>query len=163
MFQSQHFPVLGRARKIAHTLVSEYYSIAPREWGRFPYEVATKRALEPGEITGAVLAQVLCYELSEGSSIAGRPIQHYKICLHDDRILRRVRRERSAVDLSSLCLYVLTHELVHIVRFGSELQRADLPPELRPEEERVVDTATRRILRRLHSPSLDWLLNRYDH
>lgn len=163
MFQRQHFPILGRARITAHQLVSDYYSIAPREWRRFPYEVATKRKLQASEIQDGVLAQVLCYELKQSSRAACHPVQHYKICLHDDRILDRVEQERETVDLSSLCLYVLTHELVHIVRFGSELQRVDLPHALRPAEERIVDAVSRRILEQLNPPSLKRLLAHHDN
>jgi hypothetical protein len=48
--------------------------------------------------------------------------------------------------LLELLTYVLTHELVHVVRFGQHLQKMDLHPRLRLAEERKVERTTRAIL-----------------
>jgi len=53
---------------------------------------------------------------------------------------------------------VLTHELVHVVRFGQQLQRVDLAEELRPEEEMRVEKTSRTILSSLDDPEADRLL-----
>jgi hypothetical protein len=48
--------------------------------------------------------------------------------------------------LNALLTYILTHELVHVVRFGQRMQRVDLPFELREQEENKVESTTRSIL-----------------
>jgi hypothetical protein len=45
-----------------------------------------------------------------------------------------------------MLIYVLTHELVHVVRFSQQMQRVDLAPALRPQEELSVEQTTRTIL-----------------
>src|SRR5262249_14203456 len=68
----------------------------------------------------------------------------YRICLQDNRIL--ATHAQRGLKLSELLVYVLTHELVHVVRFGQRLQRLDLAAEERPMEERSVEIITSRIL-----------------
>ena len=67
--------------------------------------------------------------------------------------------------LEPLLLYVLTHELIHVVRFGTLLQRIDLPVDQRVREEARVDRTTHRILRRLGDPGMRPVLDnfRYVH
>jgi hypothetical protein len=43
-------------------------------------------------------------------------------------------------------MYILTHELIHVVRFGQRLQSVDLPKELRSGEEQTVEKTTQTIL-----------------
>lgn len=112
-----------------------------------PYEVCTLRSLESTEVTDSALAQTLCYDLRR--QVAGDVLEHvdfYRICLQDHRILEVVR-STAETKLAPLLTYVLTHELIHVVRFGQRLQRVDLADELRPEEESKVERTTRRILR----------------
>ena len=68
----------------------------------------------------------------------------FRICLQDHRILVAARELK--LGLRSLLTYVLTHELVHVVRFGQRLQIVDLAQDLRSNEERMVERTTRTIL-----------------
>ncbi|HXG65772.1 MAG TPA: hypothetical protein VNO70_11745, partial [Blastocatellia bacterium] len=81
----------------------------------------------------------------------------YRVCLQDHRILDVA--ETNQLDLGALLTYVLTHELVHVVRFGQRLQRVDLPDDLRPGEEQKVESATRTILAKAGDPKLARLLS----
>jgi hypothetical protein len=130
------------AERQAAELVSRFYVLAPREWARMPYEVRTLEQLSDTEVRDGVYAHVLCYGVRR--EIGARVVaEHdlYRICLQDHAILE------SGLAVSGVLLYVLTHELVHVVRFGQRMQSIDLPPHLRSDEEASVDRTARLILR----------------
>lgn len=148
---------MGAARDEAAALVTRHYCIAPREWLEMPYEVKTLRSLEGAEIPSGALAQTLCYSIRReiGSSLIEQS-DLYCICLQDGRILERAGAGR--VPLDSLLLYVMTHELVHVVRFGRQLQSLDLPQSLRSREEDRVNRTTRLVLSRTGREDVDRVL-----
>lgn len=144
-FNSLQLRMVRAARDEAATLVTKHYCIAPREWMQMPYEVRTLRSLGMSEVLDEALAQTLCYAINrEAGSRATEQSDLYRICLQDHRILRCARATR--VKLELLLLYVLTHELIHVVRFGCQLQSMDLPSDLRAGEEDQVERTTRLIL-----------------
>jgi hypothetical protein len=157
-FDYLQMQIVCSARKRAQSLVSDYYRVSPREWQRMPYEVKTLRALRSSEVTNQGLAQTVCYEFTKQ---AGQHIlSHgdlYRICLQDDRILHVA----DAVDLklAPLLTYVLTHELIHVVRFGQRLQAMDLPDPLRQDEELKVHKTTKSILAAASDNELDRVLS----
>jgi hypothetical protein len=110
-----------------------------------PYEVKTLSGLRSSEVADHALAQTLCYSFCKqaGLTVIERG-DLYRICLQDHRILEAARQRNTR--LQPLLTYVLTHELVHVVRFGQRLQSLDLPHEMRHFEERNVDRTTRTIL-----------------
>ena len=64
--------------------------------------------------------------------------------------------------LLPLLAYVLTHELVHIVRFCTFKERFDVTEETRrSEEEQVVHQTTYEILKELSLPNLSHILGYY--
>jgi hypothetical protein len=150
--------VLG-ARVRAEKLVTEYYRVAPREWEQMRYEVKTLRLLDSSEVTDRALAQTFCYgfERKAGLTVLEEG-EFYRICLQDHRIMSAA--ERASVGLEPLLTYVLTHELVHVVRFGQRLQRLDLPLEMRPQEERHVEKTTRAILAKSSDTDLRLVLSK---
>ncbi len=150
--------MVRRARERAASLVSDYYRVAPREWQQMPYEVKTLRALDSSEISDHALAQTLCYEYRrEAGPFVLAEGDLYRICLQDNRILDVACAAR--VKLEALLTYVLTHELVHVVRFGQRLQRVDLPFEFRPTEEQRVEQTTRMILAKEDDPDINRFLS----
>jgi hypothetical protein len=148
-FGSEELKVVERARGAAVDLVGDFYALAPREWDRLHYEVRTLRQLAPDEICDLAFAQVLCYQCVK--RIDGAVVtQHelYRICLQDHRILRVAEHGETVgkLDLEAMLIYLLTHEMVHVVRFSQRMQRPDLKVEDRPLEEFSVDQTTRQIL-----------------
>jgi hypothetical protein len=161
-FNPSELRLVRRVQRRAANLVSDYYRIAPREWQRMLYEVKTLRALDLSEVADAALAQTVCYEFRREAGPLVLEGDVYRICLQDDRILDLARSTETR--LESLLTYVLTHELIHVVRFGQQLQRIDLPDELRPNEERRVEQTTRAILTAAGDRQINqFLLNRLDH
>jgi hypothetical protein len=134
-----------RAGKVARSLVTDYYCIAPREWQNMRYEVKTLKSLRASEVADNALAQTLCYSFCKqaGPRVIARG-DLYRVCLQDHNILEAAARRN--VRLQPMLTYVLTHELVHVVRFGQRLQSLDLPREMRHLEEQNVDKTTRMIL-----------------
>jgi len=130
---------------VAERLVTDYYRLAPREWCAMPYEVKTLRTMDSSEIVDTALAHTLCYSFKrEAGPFVLAEGDLYRICLQDHRILDAASATNTK--LGALLTYVLTHELVHVVRFGQKLQRIDLPLELREDEELYVERMTRNIL-----------------
>jgi hypothetical protein len=144
-FNPAQLKLVRQASQRAAELVTDYYRIAPREWENMRYEIRTLRALAPSEITDAALAQVLCYDFKRqlGQTLLDQG-EIYRICLQDHRILGAAKIH--GIQLEPLLVHVITHELVHVVRFGQRLQKIDLPEELRRYEERCVENTTRNIL-----------------
>ena len=117
--------MVGSSRELAASFVSDYYRVAPREWLQMPYEVRTLRSLHSSEVTDSALAQTVCYAFKrQAGSVVVEEGDLFRICLQDHRILGAARDLQ--VGLGSLLTYVLTHELVHVVRFGQRLQSIDL-------------------------------------
>lgn len=160
-FNPVQLRIVSSARERAASLVSNYYRVAPREWLQMPYEVRTLRSLDSSEVTDAALAQTVCYAFKrQAGSIVLKQGDLFRICLQDHRILGAARD--SQLGLGSLLMYVLTHELIHVVRFGQRLQSIDLPQELRSCEEQKVEQTTRTILAKAGDPDMDRLLSNAD-
>jgi hypothetical protein len=157
-FDREHFPIIERARRQAEQLVWGFYVLSGREGERIHYEVKTLRDLRPEEVREDALAHLVCYDFVRrvGTHIVHR-YEVYRICLQDDRLLEIARALPRPLDLRALLLYVLTHELVHVVRFVQKLQRVDLPPEERAIEEAVVERTTWRILARVRAYPMERL------
>jgi hypothetical protein len=148
-FRGDELKVVDRARDSAVDLVGDFYALAPREWDRLHYEVRTLGQLAPNEICDQAFAQVLCYDCVkhiDGAVVAQHEL--YRICLQDHRILLVAEHGDSIgkLDLEAMLLYLLTHEMVHVVRFSQRMQRIDLKPEDRLSEEFSVDQTTKQIL-----------------
>lgn len=145
LFNTQELQLVQTASQQAEYFVTRYYALAPREWTHIRYEVKTQTELEPTERLDSVLAQVICYQYTRQINQKTQHQDLYRICLQDRKIINTF--DKTSVDLFQLLLYVLTHEFVHVVRFGQQLQRIDLPLTERAREEEFVETITERILR----------------
>lgn len=160
-FNPGQLRIVSAANQRAANLVSNYYRVAPREWLQMPYEVRTLRSLDSSEVTDAALAQTVCYAFKrQAGSLVLKEGDLFRICLQDHRILGAVRNLQ--LGLGSLLTYVLTHELVHVVRFGQRLQIVDLPQELRSNEEEKVERTTRTILAKTGDSEIDRVLSSAD-
>lgn len=139
----------------AEDRTARFYCIPEREWPRFPYEVRT-RAFDPGPPPGA-FADLVRVRVEGASDFPER----FRIRLDDDRILAAVRERREVPGLYPLLLYLLTHELVHVIRFGEGRARWDATDDERRAEERRVHGITRRILEPLHDGAVGRVADRF--
>ncbi len=136
---------LHRATALAEDLTGRFYCIPGREWHRYPYEVRTL-ADGPGPEAPAFADVVRMVPAARAPGQAGVE-QLFRIRLRDDAILEAVEERRDGIELYPLLLYIVTHELVHVVRFGSGFARYHAGAHHRRQEEARVHAITRGVLR----------------
>lgn len=158
-FDPRHLQVLHRAVETAEDLTARFYCIPGREWPRYPYDLVTL-ADAPGP-EARVFADVV--RLAPKPSLArSLPVRTlYRIRLRDDVILDAVHRPIDGADLFPLLLYVVVHELVHVVRFGGGFAPFRAARSRRAEEEDRVHEITRGVLRPALDESLRTILDAY--
>lgn len=145
-FDAEHMSAVNEAVALAEELTSDHFKYSTSQWRRCRYDIQTAERLQQEEITDEAFAQIIRYiGHPAASDLKSSHFDFYKICLQDHVILRAVERDRS-LSLFSLILYVVTHELVHIVRFSRFLQSFEAYPADREQEEARVHQITRQIL-----------------
>jgi hypothetical protein len=160
-FKPDNLHTVSEALDIAEDATINFFKFSTAQWKRHRYEIKTVSSWiceDAPEWAFAVLQKGACTE--DAIFVPSSRRDYYFICLQDHRILEAVSRDRS-LGLLPLLVYVLTHELVHIVRFSSFMQRFIAGEEDRDKEERVVHDTTHRILGKLPMPALDYVLSSY--
>jgi hypothetical protein len=145
-FKRNHILIVKESVAIAEELVSEFYKMSATEWLRPKYDVKTAVDLSKDEIIDGPFAQIIRYEGKlKDTSLGSAAYDFYKICLQDHAILSAIQKNPQ-LKLLSFVLYIVTHELIHIVRFFKFLQNFDASPEERMLEETRVHELTHEIL-----------------
>jgi hypothetical protein len=148
MFNSPNLKKVEDAVLLSEELVNNYYKMSSEQWLKNRYDVKTAKDLAPNEIVDGPFAQVMKYEgRKKEFPLGSSSFSFYTICLQDRRILLTVEGNKDLL-LEPFLIYILTHELVHVIRFLKFDQRYEKP--LRPdhtlEEERLVHNLTYKIL-----------------
>ncbi len=138
---------IGRAAVLAQELAGDFFGLPRDEWIRNPYGVLTRKQIDPALYEADVFAQVVQYKHLDTSSVqtSRRPKKDFGIILQDPHILRALLRS-GPHDLWPLALYIMTHELIHIVRFRRRQAQFFSTVAERDKEERLVHGMTRDIL-----------------
>ena len=145
-FNKTQIIMINNAASMAEELVSDYYKMSVNQWLRPKYDIKTLADLLAGEISQDSFAQIIRYKgQKNGSFLESSSYDYYKICLQDNVILSLLESSPE-INFFSFVLYILTHELIHIVRFGKFLQSFDASSEDRLAEEARVHELTRKIL-----------------
>lgn len=133
-----------RALHEAEEHTSGYYCIPPHRWNSLPYDLLTQRDREWNPLPESVLAETrhVRHELPS----VGRQHDFYRIQLNDPTILRAVARDSLETQFYPFLVYILTHEMVHLVRLSSILDPDRLTRLQRAAEEARVDRISRQIL-----------------
>jgi hypothetical protein len=161
LFTSTDLATIFRAASVAEKLTGTFFDFANDEWTRNPYGVFTRKAVDSTLYREDVFAQVVLCSARRPATAKVPMEAGFAIVLQDPTILRALLRAGSP-DLWTLMLFVLTHELVHIVRFR-KFQVDCLAPASeteREKEEQVVHALTRKILAGV--TNTDLLLRRYE-
>jgi hypothetical protein len=158
VFSPAHRNLLRRAIDEAEEYTSGHYCIPPRGWEQLRYDLITRKDGEWDPLPESALARVQRVEQVSGRRREG--VDFFRIQLNDPTILDVARREKLETDLYPFLVYILTHEMVHMVRLGTILNEfcmrhaADID-----KEEDHVDRVSRRILvearRDLFTPVLE--------
>lgn len=161
-FNPQEIKIVNNAVAMSEELVSNFYKMSEGQWLRRRYDVKTLVDLSPDEIVAGPFAQVIRYEgYQKDRSLGSAAFDFYKICLQDHSILS-VLNDSPAMKLFPFILYIVTHELIHIVRFSKFLQNFVASPMEKIAEEKRVHENTHEILRALRISGIPEVLEFYN-
>lgn len=145
-FTPEEIKVVNNAVAMAEEVVSNFYKMSVNQWLRFKYDIKTEVDLCRSEIVDGPFAQVIRYVgQRKNTSLGSSTYDFYKICLQDHSILSTIKRS-PGLKLFPFVLYIVTHELIHIIRFSRFLQSFDASPAEKIAEESRVHLKTHEIL-----------------
>jgi len=148
-FNTEELLKVDGAIKVSEELVNNYFKMSSGQWLKNRYDIKTAKDLAFHECVDGPFAQVIKYEgRKKDVSLGSSSFSLYKVCLQDDAILTMVSK-KDDLSLEPFLLYILTHELVHIVRFSKFKQRYENKNEadVTLDEERKVHLLTHAILK----------------
>lgn len=162
LFHPHHKELLQEATVIAEEMTSDFFKLTPNHWRRARYDILTLEGLEQEEISPHALALLAKYHGRHRDRVLKSAFfDFYRICLQDHNILKALE-ECPDLSLLPLFLYIITHELVHVVRFSQFQALFEAPEEERREEERQVHLLTQKILIPLNSRELPRVIRYYE-
>ena len=147
-FFPEQLKTVEEAVTVAEELVGNHYKMSSVQWLHSRYEVRTAKDLTEQEIICGPFAQVVKYEARKNDAfLSSAAFTFYVICLQDGTILDAVEK-RDSLHLMPFLLYIMVHELVHIVRFSRfhRMYEKSDEPAMELEEERKVHDITCAVL-----------------
>jgi len=146
-FRKDQLSIVNEAVAVAEEMTSNAYKMSFAEWRRRRYDIRTLADLSPEEIVDGPFAQIIKYVGHKvDTSLGSSRYDFYKICLQDHNILFTLN-EFPELHLFPFVLYIITHELIHVIRFTKFLQAFDASPQEKIEEEARVHEKTYTILK----------------
>lgn len=154
-FDADQMTTVNYAVGVAEEMVSNYYKFSWSQMRQLNYDIKTASQLAPYEIVDAHFAQIVRYRARKKDSLLETEAEDfYLICLQDHAILSTLDRF-SQLGLYPFMLYIVCHELIHVVRFRRFLQHFHVPAEERQLEEIRVHHATREMLKKSSMDNLE--------
>jgi len=145
-FDEEEVAVLRQAVEVSEEVISDFYKVSASDWKRYRYDIETLKTLNAEEITDGAFAQIRRYSRYPHHRLRGsEPGDFFKICLQDHVIRRATDRDPNIL-LMPLAMYIVTHELIHVVRFAKFLQSFDSTRSEMELEERRVHALTQQLL-----------------
>jgi hypothetical protein len=144
-FTSSDRAVLQKAAYLAERLTQRYFGLGPDVWERNPYALYTRKEVGKTLYDDDAFANIVRIEPPQRYQSKQAANPKYGVVLHDPNILLALLRPIRH-DLWELGLFVLTHELIHIVRFREFNVDFFASAAGRDEEERIVHKMTRDVL-----------------
>lgn len=161
-FDREELLKVDEAVKVSEELVNNYFKLSSGQWLKNRYDIKTAKDLAVHEHVDGPFAQVVKYEgRKKDVPLGSSSFSLYKVCLQDSAILSIV--EKMDLLLEPFLLYVLTHELVHVVRFLKFKHRYENKNEadVTLDEERKVHQLTHIILNPVSIPGLNQVFEFY--
>ena len=116
-FNAAELEKVGDAAVSAEEMVNNYFKLSSGQWLKSRYDIRTARDLERHERLDGPYAQVVKYEGRPDEQLLGSDAYTlYRICIQDHCILNALDAH-PALRLEPFLIYILVHELVHVVRF----------------------------------------------
>jgi len=147
-FNAGELEQVATAALRAEEMVYNYFKLSSSQWLKNRYDIRTARDLAAHERVEGPFAQVLKYEgRRRDHSLGSSAFSLYHVCIQDPAIISLVA-ETSKIGLDPFLLYVLVHELVHVVRFARFEHRYEnaCEAEVTLEEEKKVHGITHDII-----------------
>ncbi len=147
LFTDSDLMTICRAASLAERLTEEHFSLGKDHWRHEPYKIFTLKQVSQGLYEPDVFANVVKLKVrtEQQKRKSPLPAEKYGIVLQDPNILRALLRE-SRHDLWTISLFVLTHELIHVVRFKRFNVDFFADTRARQTEESLVQSITGEIL-----------------
>lgn len=146
-FQEDELKIVNEAVAIAEEMTSNAYKMSPGEWRGHRYDIRTLTDLTPDEVVHVPFAQIIRYVgRKQETELSSSEYDFYKICLQDHTILSALKKYPE-LRLFTFVLYIVTHELIHVIRFAKFLQAFDASTREKVLEEARVHEKTQAILR----------------
>ena len=163
-FSRKQLHILGQAVDIAEEMTSNFYKLSLSQWKRYPFDIKTLSNWtgenDVGDVFAFLKREDICKKKEQELSSKRRGT--YIVCLQDHQIISALERD-GELKLLPLLSYILTHELVHIVRFCNFQVSFELWEEQkRAKEEKVVHKTTYNILKKLPLSNLQYILDSYN-
>ena len=161
-FGTEQIKIVNNAVAAAEELVSNYYKMSASQWLGPRYDVRTLAELNPAEIIDGPFAQIIRYKgRRKNTTLGSATYDFYKICLQDHTIQSTLEAS-PGIELFPFSLYIITHELIHIVRFSKFLQNFEASDRERMAEEKRVHQRTHEILKPIQIAGLRKVLEFYN-
>ncbi len=161
-FNAVQIKTINSAVAMAEELVSNFYKMSASQWLGRKYDVKTLTDLDRNEIIHGPFAQIIRYKGQRDNTTLGTSTyDFYKICLQDHSILLAMEQSPQ-VHLFPFILYIVTHELIHIIRFSKFFQQFEASAEEKITEERWVHKNTHEILNNVQISDIKDVFNFYD-
>jgi hypothetical protein len=161
-FGTEQIKTVNNAVAAAEELVSNYYKMSASQWLGPRYDVKTLAELNPAEIIDGPFAQIIRYKgRRKNTTLGSATYDFYKICLQDHTIQSTLEAS-PGIELFPFSLYIITHELIHIVRFSKFLQNFEASDRERMAEEKRVHQRTHKILKPVQIAGLRKVLEFYN-
>ncbi len=160
-FRQDDLKVVNEAVAVAEDLTSNAYKMSFGEWRQRRYDIKTLADLSPEEVVHGPFAQIVRYVGRKArTSLGSATYDFYKICLQDHSIMATLDAF-ATLRLFPFALYIVTHELIHVIRFTKFLQAFDASSEEKMQEESRVHERTREILTPASIPAMSAVFEFY--
>ncbi len=161
VFHAGQKELLREAATIAEEMTSDYFKLSPAHWRRARYDILTLEGLSREEISPHAHALVAKYQgYRQNSLLQSASFDFYRVCLQDHNILKTLQA-CAGLQLFPLLLYILTHELVHVIRFSQFLARFEASQEEMAAEEARVHRLSAKILEPLNFSNMTPIIQYY--
>ncbi|MEI8183265.1 MAG: hypothetical protein WCG29_11245 [Desulfomonile sp.] len=158
-FTGSDLKTITKAALLAEGLTQRHFGLSGDEWKVNPYGFFTRRQIHDSLHEAEAFAHVILYERKPAPDKKGKPRENFGIVLQDPNILLALLRS-SFHDLWTLGLFILTHELTHIIRFRKFGVDFFTSVHERDKEEKRVHHITREILSGV--TNTDYVLDLYE-
>lgn len=162
-FNIDQIQVINGSVSMAEDLVSDYYKMSNNQWLQAKYDVKTLVDLDLNEVVDGPFAQVIKYVgRKKDAVLSSSNFDYYKICIQDHSIISELERSPN-LKLFPFVLYIIIHELIHIVRFSRFLHFFEASSKDKIKEEATVHGRTREILDACNVAGISDVLKFYDN